>query len=319
MHDRPKVGEILLQAGLIDELQLKAALGEQTRWGRRLGVALVKLGFVEERNLTRALAAQLDLPVARLAGKRIRQTVLDLVPAAVAERSMVVPLFVKKEAGAASLFLGMEDPSDLAVLDELSFRTGMQVKPVMVCPSELAEAIDLYYRHAAPGESPDASDGLGAADDLWSTPELELDEERTEPVIEEYPAEAVPVQSSSAERVITSGTEELVLHWTPPETDDVMDVTEEETLPDVEDASTHSAVTSTLHSEHSDERRAVLRDTAVEPSRGGGSTGAPSPYELKTRQILRALTQLLIEKGVMTREDFHARVRDLQETESERR
>ena len=69
MSEKPRVGEILVRAGVIDELQLSSALGEQSRWGRRLGVTLIKMGMVEEGHLVRALAKQLDLPVASLAGK----------------------------------------------------------------------------------------------------------------------------------------------------------------------------------------------------------------------------------------------------------
>ena len=49
MSDRPRLGEILVSAGIIDEMQLTSALGEQSRWGRRLGVTLIKLGDHERR------------------------------------------------------------------------------------------------------------------------------------------------------------------------------------------------------------------------------------------------------------------------------
>jgi hypothetical protein len=155
MHDRLKLGEILVQAEIIDEMQLAAALGEQQRWGRRLGVTLVKMGMVEEGHLVRALAKQLDLPVASLDGKRIAADVIALVPARVASEHGVIPLFVKRaDKGVAQLFLGMEDPSDIEVLDDLSFRTGLEIHPVMVTPSDLGAAIDRYY-HSRAGSSPE--------------------------------------------------------------------------------------------------------------------------------------------------------------------
>jgi len=153
MQNRPRVGEILVSAGIIDEMQLEAALGEQQRWGRRLGVTLIKMGMVEEGHLIRALAKQLDLPVASLAGKRIPEDVIALVPARVASEHGVIPLFTKEGGRNGQLFLGMEDPSNIAVLDDLSFRTGMEIRPVMVGPTELGEAIDRYY-HARNGGAP---------------------------------------------------------------------------------------------------------------------------------------------------------------------
>jgi hypothetical protein len=145
MSDKPKLGEILVQAGVIDAMQLSSALGEQSRWGRRLGVTLIKMGMVEEGHLVRALAKQLGLPVASLSGKRISDDVIALVPGRVASEHGVIPLFVKDDGPRPQLFLGMEDPSNLAVLDDLGFRTGMEIRPVMVGPSELGEAMDRYY------------------------------------------------------------------------------------------------------------------------------------------------------------------------------
>ena len=153
MRDRPRVGEILVAAGIIDEMQLNAALGEQQRWGKRLGVTLIKMGMVEEGHLIRALAKQLDLPVATLAGKRIPPEIVALVPARIASEHGVMPLFTKGQGPNAQLFLGMEDPSNLAVLDDVSFRTGMEIRPVMIGPTELGEAIDRYY-HGRNGGAP---------------------------------------------------------------------------------------------------------------------------------------------------------------------
>ena len=93
MDEEPRLGEILLLAGVIDEYQLASALAEQARWGHRLGVTLIKLGFVEERDLVRGLAHQLNLPVAGLEGKSISPEVLAYVPREVAEKTMTLPLF----------------------------------------------------------------------------------------------------------------------------------------------------------------------------------------------------------------------------------
>ena len=165
MQGRPRVGEILLAAGIIDQMQLDAALGEQSRWGRRLGVTLIKMGFVEEGHLIRALAKQLGLPVASLAGKKIPADVIALVPSRVASEHGVIPLFTKQEGRTGQLYLGMEDPSNLAVLDDLSFRTGMEIHPVMVGPSELGEAIDRYY-HGRGKTGPPRTDPFHQADTL---------------------------------------------------------------------------------------------------------------------------------------------------------
>jgi hypothetical protein len=143
------LGEILVEAGIIDEMQLTAALGEQQRWGRRLGVTLVKMGMVDEGHLVRALARQFDLPIVSLAGRRIAEDVIALVPGLTASEHGVIPLFVERQGNAPSrLYLGMEDPSNL------------EVRPVMVTPTDLGAAIDLYY-HARPEHSDRSREVIG--------------------------------------------------------------------------------------------------------------------------------------------------------------
>ena len=157
----PKIGEVLVQAGLIDEFQLEAGLAQQQRWGGRLGRALVQLGFLQEADFVRVLSKVLNVPVVRLAEKKPSPDTLGLVPAELAEKYGCLPLFTKREGGANTLYLGIEDPSDLKALDELSFRIGMKVKPVLVGPSELREAIARTYHHRDSGEPEESSSIVG--------------------------------------------------------------------------------------------------------------------------------------------------------------
>jgi type IV pilus assembly protein PilB len=149
MGGRLKLGQILVSKGLISPEQLAAALGEQERWGSRLGMTLVRLGFLEEETLVRMLAGQLRLPVARIGGKTVNGDVLRLVSVEQAEKYRCLPLFVREEAGAKVLFLAMEDPSDLQALDELSFQVGEKLRPVLVAPTELEDALSRHYHGAA--------------------------------------------------------------------------------------------------------------------------------------------------------------------------
>jgi len=203
MSGKPRVGEILVQAGVIDEMQLASALGEQTRWGRRLGVTLIKMGMVEEGHLIRALAKQLDLPVATLKGKRIADDVVALVPKRVASEHSVMPLFVKREGRKDQLFLGMEDPSNLAVLDDLTFRTGMEVYPVMVGPTELGAAIDRYYLSRSDSSESDSETGttecIGERSLRVVTPGA--DPRSSESLVESRPVtlQAIEIPSSACE------------------------------------------------------------------------------------------------------------------------
>ena len=202
MRDRPRVGEILVAAGIIDEMQLTAALGEQSRWGKRLGVTLIKMGMVEEGHLIRALAKQLDLPVASLAGKRIPPEVIALVPARLASKHGVIPLFLKDDGPNGQLYLGMEDPSNLAVLDDLSFRTGMEVCPVMVGPSELGAAIDRYYlsHSTEPATAREIEDPIGEIS--LSVVADGADPSSRQSLVQANPSTAAAIQSPPSSREI---------------------------------------------------------------------------------------------------------------------
>lgn len=156
-----KLGEILLRAGVIGEEQLRAALAEQKTWGHRLGVTLVKMGFVSEQDLVNGLANQLGLPIANVEHKRVLPEVLELVPREYANKHMCLPLFVKKSGSQETLFLGMDDPCNLEVLDDLSFRTGKEVRPVLVTSTQLCTAIDRLYKqlHETRAEEERAREG----------------------------------------------------------------------------------------------------------------------------------------------------------------
>lgn len=243
MRRRHRLGEILVNAGLIDEFQLRSALADQQRWGGRLGTALVRLGFLDEEDLLKALAGQVGLPIARLRGKRIAPEVTEILPGSLAEKYGCVPLFTKREGGVDVVYLGMEDPTDLRALDDLTFRTGMKLRPVLVAASELQEAIRTYY--GGPTESDDDL-GPGFAG-------LAFDPDDTAPVISNL-EECAPAPAPAPEP----------------------------------------------------RRRGP--EPALEQAGASASTdGKPTddkPRDVPTRTILRALTQLLIDKGVVGREEL---------------
>lgn len=145
MAGRPRIGELLVRAGVIDQAQLESALGEQKQWGKPLGMTLVEMGHVDEETLIRTLARQLRLPVAWLRGKQVRPELLDLVPADLAEKYRCLPLVVNREPTGDVLYLAMEDPADLGAVDDIEFRAGIKVRAVLVAPTELDEALGRLY------------------------------------------------------------------------------------------------------------------------------------------------------------------------------
>lgn len=155
---RKKIGELLIQSGTIDPMQLESALAHQRRWGGRIGRAIVYLGFTEERTLLSALGQQLGVACVSLWDKPIPQDVLSLVSEKVARSRKVLPVARLRENRRGPLVVALADPGDLSILDELAFATGLDIRPVLASEDELEHAIDRYY--GAPGfrARPDAID-----------------------------------------------------------------------------------------------------------------------------------------------------------------
>ncbi len=143
---KKRLGEILMERGLIDVDQLNAALAHQRNWGMRLGTALVAKGFVAEGTLTRVLSESLGFPMVDLAKVVVDPKALALVSRRICEQHDVLPLAVKEQSkGRKVLLLAMADPLNAAVIDEIGFTTDSLVKPAIAQISSLEQAIRRYY------------------------------------------------------------------------------------------------------------------------------------------------------------------------------
>jgi len=151
--ERKKLGDLLLEAKIVDQQQLATALAHQKRWGGRLGEVLVILNFVSEDTLLKTLSKVLELPCVDLSKTKASPAAVKLVPIEMAKKCHVVPLGVKKESGKRVLFLAMSDPTNLSAIDEIQFHTGLTVKPVVATDSGISDAIRYYYDGIGFGDS----------------------------------------------------------------------------------------------------------------------------------------------------------------------
>jgi len=136
-----KLGDLLKEAGLIDDFQLETALSHQRNWGGKLGAILKELAFVKEEDLSRVIAQKLQIPYVNLFEPEVPQGVIKLIKPETAKKHQVLP--VKKEGG--SLILAMLDPLDIEAMDEIRFITGLTIKPSLALESEIRDAISKYY------------------------------------------------------------------------------------------------------------------------------------------------------------------------------
>lgn len=147
MSTKKRLGEMLVEKGLIDKVQLEAAIGRQHQWGGRLGSNLVKLSYISEITLLKFLSSQLKLPCGDLSNIKFNEDTCNLITAEVAKKYHIIPLELKTGAGKKTLFIAMSEPTNILAIDEVSFLTGLTVRPVIATDSQIATAIDKLYNH----------------------------------------------------------------------------------------------------------------------------------------------------------------------------
>lgn len=140
---RRRLGELLIEGGLIDEQQLKAALNEQRKWGGRLGRTVVEMGFVNERAMVQVLAQQLQLRTVDLDKVPLPERVTDNLRLDLAERYGVFPL--GSDPQTHTLYLATSDPTNVEHLQALEFATNQKVVPTVTTASSIDRAIRKYY------------------------------------------------------------------------------------------------------------------------------------------------------------------------------
>src|SRR6266536_2353971 len=136
-----KLGEMLIKAGLLTPQKLQEALEYQKTNGGKLGLNLVKLGFVKEEDITRVLSQQYGVPAINLTKVEIDDAVVKLIPSEVAQKYLIMPV---SRVG-ASLTIAMVDPTNVFAMDDIKFMTGFNIEPVVASESSIVEGIDKAY------------------------------------------------------------------------------------------------------------------------------------------------------------------------------
>src|SRR3990167_6714327 len=151
---RRRLGDLLIEAGLISETQLKAGLNEQRKWGGRLGRTVVELGFVTETAIGQVLARQLELPSLDLDTAALPPEAPTWLRLDLCERYGVFP--VASTPSARTINIATSDPTNVEHLQALEFATNLKVLPTVATASAIERAIRRYYfgEHAPPPSAP---------------------------------------------------------------------------------------------------------------------------------------------------------------------
>lgn len=266
-----KLGELLVKANVLQESQLKAALAEQQKWGGKLGDILVRMSLVTEDLLIRALSKQLGIQAANLdAIQGIPAHVRAKVPGNVARDLGVLPVQLRDEG--KTLLVAMAEPQNVHHLDTLRAISKCRILPQLAGRTAIARAFARFYE----GEA-DVSDVEGSF-------------------------KVVDAQG----RTVVKNVQEL----------------EEGAQAQAADPGPLRPIPTTSQVRNSGQRPAVAREVPKTPvpraAPAPAASGTTNAVEMlravedvqrKEVAAIKAMVELLIEKGVFTREEYLAKVK----------
>ncbi len=141
---RMKLGEMLLRAKVINDRQLQAALTEREKWGGKLGQILVRMGYLSEDLLVKALSKQLGIPRVDLEKSKPSLYALRKVKLQLAEDYAVLPIELRDEG--ATLVVAMADPGNVRAIDDIKAASGCrQVLTYLTGEQEVRRYIGRHY------------------------------------------------------------------------------------------------------------------------------------------------------------------------------
>lgn len=177
------LGELLLKERLVSEDQLEEAVEYKKKNGVPISSALTSLGIITEEEMAQALSRQLGYPYVDLEQFEVYPDVINLIPVEIAQKYRIMPIHRIR----SFLTLAMVDPADIAAIEDIEFRTGLSVQPVVASETAIKNAINKYYGSSHAVRLKKALD------------EVELAEDSSIRIIEEEEKEEEPEETLSVE------------------------------------------------------------------------------------------------------------------------
>ncbi len=140
---RMKLGEVLVQAGAIDELQLRAGLAEQRKWGKPLGRTLIEMKVIDENTLVAALTRQSGIPNVDLDAITVEPAALAFLTHRLCVDNGCLPF--RHTARGNFLDVAMSDPTNPQVFDRIRVATRCNIRPYLAGPFAIDKAIRKHY------------------------------------------------------------------------------------------------------------------------------------------------------------------------------
>ena len=145
---KKRLGDLLIDAGVITSEQLSKALDKQKQTRQKLGATLMEMDFTTEEEIAQALKEQLGMDFVDLRTVRVPPDVISLIPDSTILKKYTIMPFEFNQEHFGYLRVAMADPMDLVATDDLSIVTNLQIEPVVATASDIMAAIDRYYGSA---------------------------------------------------------------------------------------------------------------------------------------------------------------------------
>jgi len=176
---RRKLGELLVETGLLAQDKLMEALEAQKQSGKRLGETLIDMGLISEEEMAFALAMQLKIPYVDLRQYEIQGNIIEAIPEEVSRKFICIPISLKNNI----LDVAMADPLDLNMMKDLQFITGYNIQPAISTTTHIYEVLQKHYHpEKTIGE---VADEFGGEEIMEFLPDQEVKQEEREERVED--------------------------------------------------------------------------------------------------------------------------------------
>jgi type IV pilus assembly protein PilB len=138
---KKRIGELLLEIGLLNEEGLARALAEQRTKRGKLGEVIVTLGLATELEIAQALSIQLGIPIIDLKNTPVEPQAIELIQEKVARKHLIIPVAIDQR----DLHIAMADPLSFEAFEDVRFASGFTIKPFIAPKSDILWAIDQHY------------------------------------------------------------------------------------------------------------------------------------------------------------------------------
>lgn len=155
-----RLGDILLEAGLITSRQLEESLAAQRASGKKLGEVLVEKGYVTRKNIIEVLEFQLGIPYINLAAYHVEPAVVRMIPENMARKHEIVPI----KADNSTITVAASDPLNAIAFDDVRIYTGLDVQPVM---AEAEHIMSLISRNFSSQKAMEAVEEFSRVNSLF--------------------------------------------------------------------------------------------------------------------------------------------------------